>query len=189
MPRDVAFSAERSGSQAPCTPRTIWPDQIPCSIAQSAWRALKRRQHRARQIEKQRDAQEAHQHREPDIEALADARHLVVAVDVLGGAGKAQNRNDDHGDTNGDESEPGDIGEKLSMRTGLPLRNLRRHDLEKQIETLDHEAEGHHRDGGADPGEKGSLVGGVVTVTLDHWIVPMRWRATIALRQPVRLPI
>ena len=24
MPRDVAFSAERSGSQAPCTPRTLF---------------------------------------------------------------------------------------------------------------------------------------------------------------------
>ena len=75
------------------------------------------------------------------------------------------------------------------MRAELPLRHLRRDDLEKQIEALDHEAEGHHRDGGADPGEKGSLVGGVIAVTLDHWIVPMRWRATIALRQPVRLPI
>ena len=97
--------------------------------------------------------------------------------------------NDDHGDADGDESKSGDVGEGLAMRAELPQRHLRRDDLEEQIEPLDDKAEGHHRDGGADPGEKGSLVGGVVAVALDHWIVPMRWRATIAPRQPVRLPI
>ena len=39
---------------------------------------------------------------------------------------------------------------------------------QKQVELLDHETKRHDRDGGADPGEKRSLVGGVVAVALDH---------------------
>ena len=71
------------------------------------------------------------------------------------------------------KARPAALANSCPCGAELPLRHLRRDDLQEQIEPLDHKAEGHHRDGGADPGEKGSLVGGVVAVTLDHWIVPM----------------
>jgi hypothetical protein len=40
--------------------------------------------------------------------------------------------------------------------------------LEKQVELLDNEAEGHHRDGGAHPGEEGTLVCRMVCKISDH---------------------
>ena len=58
----------------------------------------------------------------------------------------------------------------------LLLRHLRHREFQEQVEPLDQESEGHHRNGGADPGEKSSLVGGMVAVAFDHWTAPMMCR-------------
>src|SRR5262245_20752785 len=54
------------------------------------------------------------------------------------------------------------------MRGELAVGKLGRRDLQKQIEPFDQKAERHHRNRSANPGEKGALVGSVVTVALDH---------------------
>ena len=41
-------------------------------------------------------------------------------------------------------------------------------DLKEQIEALDDEAERHHRNRGADPGQESPFIGGVIAVALDH---------------------
>ena len=40
--------------------------------------------------------------------------------------------------------------------------------VQEQIESLDQEAEGHDRDRGANPGQEGPLVRGVIAVPLNH---------------------
>jgi hypothetical protein len=57
-----------------------------------------------------------------------------------------------------------------AVRRDLLLRRLRHSKFQEQVEPPDQEAERHYRNGGADPGEKGALVGGVVAVTFDHWM-------------------
>jgi hypothetical protein len=54
------------------------------------------------------------------------------------------------------------------VRRHPPLGELRRENFQEQIEPLDQEAESHDRNRGTDPSEKGSFVGGVVAVALDH---------------------
>ena len=49
-----------------------------------------------------------------------------------------------------------------------PVRDLHSQDAQEEVEFLDDKAEGHDRDSGANPGEKGPLIGGVVAVVLDH---------------------
>src|SRR6516225_12262208 len=132
------------------------------------WRNLNRRQNRPRQTKRERGAQQADHDRERQIEACAGAWQLGIAFNAFRGLGEAPAGDHDGNDADDDESKPGPIGEAFAMRGKLALGQLRRRDFEEQIEPLDDKTEGHHRDGGADPGEKGALVGGVVAVALDH---------------------
>ncbi len=56
------------------------------------------------------------------------------------------------------------------MAAELALRQLRRRHSHEQIESFDQKTKRHHRDRGAPPSVKGTLVGGVVAVALDHEI-------------------
>src|SRR6516164_5129551 len=67
------------------------------------------------------------------------------------------------------------------MWRDLLLRAWRRSVSQKKIEALDHEAESHDRNAGAHPGEKGTLVGGMIAVTFYHRTAPARF-GTAALR-------
>ena len=55
---------------------------------------------------------------------------------------------------------------QVGERRNLLLRDWWRSVSQKKIEALDHEAESHDRNAGAHPGEKGTLVGGMIAVTL-----------------------
>ena len=132
------------------------------------WRNLNRRQNRPRQIKRERGAQQADHDRERQIEACAGAWQLGIVFNAFRGLGEAPAGDHDGNDADDDERKPGPIGEAFAMRGELALGQLRRRDFEEQIEPLDDKTEGHHRNGGAHPGQKGALVGGVVALTLDH---------------------
>jgi hypothetical protein len=83
--------------------------------------------------------------------SMSEAGALLFAVDVSSGDQKAGNRAGDHRDAESNQR----ICARAATAGGRP-RTAR--NLEKQVELLDNEAEGHHRDGGAHPGEEGMLV-------------------------------
>ena len=66
------------------------------------------------------------------------------------------------------KASPRPIRESFAARSELPLRHLRPNVSQEQIEPFYQEAEGHNRNCGTDPGKKGSFIGGVVAVALDH---------------------
>jgi len=74
--------------------------------------------------------------------------------------------NSDDGYTEYDEGKARQVGECSSVWRNLLLRDWWRSVSQKKIEALDHEAESHDRNAGAHPGEKGTLVGGMIAVTL-----------------------
>ncbi len=97
----------------------------------------------------------------------------------FGGPDKPNACDHDHRDADGNEGEARGVGKHLAVRRGLLLRHLRHREFQEQVEPLDQESECHHRNGGADPGEKSSLVGGMVAVAFDHWTAPMMCRRAL----------
>jgi hypothetical protein len=92
----------------------------------------------------------------------------LLAVDAPLSDEKAHRGDGNHQRADHDQREAGDVAEPLPRRQKRAADERRRRDLQEQVEFLHDEAEGHHRDRGADPGEEGAFIGGVIAEILDH---------------------
>src|SRR3984957_7430404 len=142
--------------------------------------ALKAADDRIRQIDEKRGAEDDEQCGEGQVEPFARAGQPLRTVDLPCGSAKTQQRQNDGRGAEPDKDQADDVaGELAGRRQGAPRQGLPC-DLQEQIEALDQKAEGHHRDGGANPGEEGPLVGGVIAVVLYHH------RPRVLVRRPHR---
>jgi hypothetical protein len=98
--------------------------------------------------------------------------HFLV-IEQLPGTHKALGCDHNQANPEKDESEPVVTAKRprqpFELQSTSRLKRVRIcHREQKQVELLDDEPERYHGDGGADPGEKGSLVGSMITVAADY---------------------
>src|SRR5665213_710231 len=114
------------------------------------------------------DAEQTQHGRQRHVEARAGGKVLAGAVDVPGGLEKADGGDANDGQAHEDQHQAGPAAEAPGRRRLAAADHRDGGVFQEQVELLDHEAEGHDRDGGAHPGQERALVGGVIGEVADH---------------------